>query len=88
VQVTTEAPAAFGGAPEVASVVQIDGIGPEVWERLERTITAAKAVGQGIEGMVRVEPLYDEDRERLRLIIVGGVGATIELLRIVELFSG
>jgi excisionase family DNA binding protein len=88
VQVTTEAPAAFGGAPEVASVVQIDGIGPEVWERLERTITAAKAVGQGIERMVRVEPLYDEDRERLRLIIVGGVGATIELLRIVELFSG
>jgi excisionase family DNA binding protein len=71
---------------EVSSVVQIDGIDMAARERLERTISAAVLVGDGHTSKLRVEPLYDEQRERLKLIIVGGVGETAELLRLIELF--
>lgn len=82
-----EHPSAAQAATEVASVVQMDGIDRGTWERLELTITAAATVGAGGDRAVRIEPLYDEDRSRLRLIIVGGAGATAELLRIIELFG-
>jgi len=73
-------------APEVSSVVQIDGIGMAALERLERTISAAVLAGDGHASELRVEPLYDQQRERLKLIIVGGVAETAELLRLIELF--
>jgi excisionase family DNA binding protein len=78
--------------PEVSSVVQIDGISKADAERLERTLAAvtgamSSSTGAAPEpGHLRVEPLFDERRERLRLIIVGDIGATHELLRVIELF--
>jgi excisionase family DNA binding protein len=67
----------------VSSVVQIDGIDVPAWERLERTITAATVAGDDARGL-RIEPLYDEQRRRLKLIIVGAVAETAELLRIIS----
>jgi excisionase family DNA binding protein len=88
---------AFSGAPtlpgpskstevvaEVSSVVQIDGIDPTARDRVERTLAAAALGGEGDLDMPRVEPLYDEERRRLKLIIVGNVSQTAELLRIVD----
>lgn len=72
---------------EVSSVVQIDGIGMDARDRLERTIAAATGAHAGDLSNLRVEPLYDEQRQRLKLIIVGSVGETAELLQIIELFS-
>lgn len=72
---------------EVSSVVQIEGIGAAARDRIERTITAATLAAGGDGSVLRVEPLYDDARERLRLIIVGGVGETAELLRVIERFS-
>jgi len=72
---------------EASSVVQIEGIGGDDSERLQRTLTAA-ALSSSAEGTgLRVEPLYDEERRRLKLIIVGSLSATAELLRVIELFS-
>ena len=73
---------------EVSSVVQLDGIGAGAAERLERTLTAASlaASGQG-DPVLRVEPVYDEDRRRLRLILVGPPGEVAELLRVVDAFT-
>ena len=72
---------------EVSSVVQIDGIDTVARDRLERTITAATLASGGDGPVLRVEPLYDEARMRLKLIIVGGVGETAELLQVIERFS-
>jgi excisionase family DNA binding protein len=75
-------------AAEVASVVQIDGIGEPGRDRLEGTVAAAAALAaQGGGSQLRVEPLYDAERRRLKLIIVGTVAEVVELLRVVELFS-
>lgn len=93
---TVAAAAAGHGGPEqaphavaeVSSVVQIDAIDLPAWERLERTLTAVAAGSGGGGGSgagdMRLEPLYDEQRRRLRLIIVASVPVTAELLRVIE----
>lgn len=72
---------------EVSSVVQIDGIGETGRERLERTLAAAALTAQAGGSQLRIEPLYDAERQRLKVIIVGGVADAAEALRIVELFA-
>lgn len=69
-------------AAEVSSVVQIDGVDALSRDRIERTLAAA--VIADADPALRVEPLYDEERGRLKLIIVGRAGQTVELLRIVD----
>jgi excisionase family DNA binding protein len=69
---------------EVSSVVQIDGIDQPARDRLERTLAAATIGNEEGPGTMRVEPVYDEERRRLKLIIVGSVDQTAELLRIVD----
>ncbi|HEX3615618.1 MAG TPA: helix-turn-helix domain-containing protein [Solirubrobacteraceae bacterium] len=69
-------------AAEVSSVVQIDGIDALSRDRIERTLAAA--VIADADPALRVEPLYDEERGRLKLIIVASAGQTVELLRIVD----
>lgn len=75
-------------AAEVSSVVQLEGIGVSASERLERTLTAATL---GVSGQVaaplRLEPIYDEERRRLKLIIVGPLPEVADLLRIVDAFT-
>jgi excisionase family DNA binding protein len=73
-------------AAEVSSVVQIDGLDTASRDRIERTVAAA--VIADADRTLRAEPLYDEERRRLKLIIVGSVSQTIELLRIVEALTG
>jgi excisionase family DNA binding protein len=72
---------------EASCVVQIEGIAGEDSERLQRTLTAAALSNQSEGTVLRVEPLYDEERRRLKLIIVGSLSASTELLRVIELFS-
>jgi len=75
-------------AAEASSVVQVDGILAASAERLERTLTAAALAGSGQGGpQPRVEPIYDEERQRLRLIMVGPPAEIADLLRIVDSFT-
>lgn len=67
---------------EVSSVVQIDGLDRTASDRIGRTLAAA--VLSDSDPRLRAEPLYDEERRRLKLIIVGSLSQTVELLRIVE----
>jgi excisionase family DNA binding protein len=69
---------------EVSSVVQVDGIAPDSADRITRTLAAATAGRGESELPLRVEPVYDEARQRLKVIIVGAAGDTVELIRVVE----
>ena len=77
-----------GVSAEVSSVAQLDGIGPPARDSLERTLAAAALAGSGHSGpALRVEPLYDEDRQRLKVVIVGPLGEVADVLRILEAFT-
>ncbi len=78
---------ATGVGVEVSSVVEIAAIGPDAAARIERTLAAATLTAR--EGMtpVHVEPLYDERRGRLKLILVGSAAETAELLRVIDALS-
>jgi excisionase family DNA binding protein len=76
---------AFTGAPlpaparrtrhvEVSSIVQVDAISLESMNRLSTTVIA---VAQG----VRVQTVYDEERASMKIIVVGGVAETADLLK-------
>jgi len=69
---------------EVSSVVQVDGIDEASCDRIERTLAAAMLADAKSAVPLRAEPLYDAERRRLKLIIVGTVAQTVELLRIVD----
>ncbi|WP_144120004.1 helix-turn-helix domain-containing protein [Catellatospora sichuanensis] len=70
---------------EVSSVVSIDAISREDVDRLTTLVTTA--VGgrrDDDDGPVRVQAVYDEERARLRLMLLGGAATTAELLRLVD----
>ncbi|MFD7314831.1 helix-turn-helix domain-containing protein [Streptomyces sp. NPDC059883] len=75
-----------GRHAEASVVVRIDEIGPEATIRLTNTVMAAIAHGGGQDGgeRLRVETVYDEERAVLKVIILGGLDSTAELLKIVN----
>ena len=96
-RVTQEDLEAFTGAPapsparrtrhtEVSSIVQIDAIDAEESSRLSNMLIAATQgrPGRGSGDHFRVEAAYDEERATLKVIVLGGLGDTAEVLRIIE----
>ncbi len=81
------APAA-GGSPaavEVSSIVQIGGVGPTAADRLGTFIHAAANTGAGAgQPPPRVQTIYEEERNRMRIVILGGPAASAELLRMID----
>ncbi|MCL7378738.1 helix-turn-helix domain-containing protein [Streptomyces sp. 35G-GA-8] len=78
-----------GGRHAEASVIaRIDEIGPEAAIRLTNTVMAAIAHGQDGGERLRVETVYDEERAVLKVIILGGLESTAELLKIINALIG
>ncbi|MEU0569377.1 helix-turn-helix domain-containing protein [Nonomuraea sp. NPDC005983] len=89
---------AFTGAPmsppparealhaEVSSIVQIDAIGREATIRLTNTVLAlVHGRHRRDDGdHLRVETVYDEQRATLKIIILGDLDTTAEVLRVVD----
>jgi excisionase family DNA binding protein len=77
-------------AVEVSSVIQVDSVSAGEADRVTNTLAALTAGAAGAAGAadraasLRVEPIYDEQRARLKVIVVGDVGATIEVIRTVD----
>lgn len=66
---------------DVSSIVEIDAIGPETAGRISTLLMGASA-RQGDEPL-RVETSYDEERARMKVIILGGLTETARLLEYV-----
>ncbi|MGW1636385.1 helix-turn-helix domain-containing protein [Streptomyces lavendulae] len=68
---------------EVSGIVQIDAIGPGSVDRLTNLLMAAVAGRHG-DDRLRVESVHDRERATLKIIVLGGLDATAELLRLVD----
>ncbi|MEU6235602.1 helix-turn-helix domain-containing protein [Kitasatospora sp. NPDC047058] len=88
----TGAPAAPAAPPvperrhaEVSAIVQVDGVGRTEAARLANTVMAAIAGPREGGIPLRVETVHNEERETLKVIVLGGLADTAELLTIVHL---
>lgn len=69
---------------EVSSIVEIDAISAETAGRVV-TLLMGSAAGRGVaDRPLRIETAYDEERARLKVIVLGGLGDTARLLQHIE----
>ncbi|WP_431917543.1 helix-turn-helix domain-containing protein [Nonomuraea jabiensis] len=80
--------AAFTGTPlatprraEVSSIVQIDGISRGDMDRVSTMVLGSLA---GRPHGLRVEFVYDEERRHLKVIVLGGLEDSAQVLRIID----
>ena len=70
---------------EVSSIVEVDAISPDASTRLTNmllgSVNGRRAAGEPL----RVETIYDETRARLKIIVVGGMGANADLLALIRI---
>jgi len=68
---------------EASSIVQIDAISPENMSRLSTMVTSL-AGSSAHDVPLRVEAAYDLERASLKIIVLGGLAETANLLKIIE----
>jgi len=69
---------------EVSSVVQVDAISPDAVRRLTNTLMAAVAVRPDGADRMRLQTVYDEERASLKIIVIGGLADSAEIMRLVS----
>lgn len=74
--------------PEVSSIVEVEDVDRERSIRLTNLVLAAASGRPREQGGLHVATMYDEDARRLKLIVVGGLGVTADLLKLVETWTG
>ncbi|MFJ8579746.1 helix-turn-helix domain-containing protein [Micromonospora sp. NPDC093277] len=79
-------PAPPAGAPalEVSSIVQVDGIDRAGADRLATLVLAGVNTGHDPARPLRVQTVHDEERHRMKLVILGDAAATADLLHLVD----
>jgi excisionase family DNA binding protein len=75
---------AGAAAVEVSSIVQIDGVDRDAADRLGTLILASANTTPDPEHPLRIQTVYDEERSRLKIVILGNAGATADLLHLIE----
>lgn len=73
---------------DVSSVVQIDQIGPDAASRMSSTLMAATAGGRDGGTRVHLETVYDQDRARLKIIVLADLATSADLLRLIGAVVG
>jgi excisionase family DNA binding protein len=69
---------------EVSSVVQVDAIGSDAVRRLANTLMAAVAVRPDGADRLRLQTVYDEERASLKILVIGGLADSAEIMRLVS----
>ena len=84
-----------GGAPypgpvrrqrhsEVSSIVEIDAISPETVSRVTNLLLAAGNSRGRQEEPLRIETIYNAERARLKVILVGAIDTTASMLKAIK----
>ena len=68
---------------EVSSVVAVDAISRQDADRVMTLVMAAVNGRREDDDPMRVQTVYDEERARLRILLLGGAQTSTELLRLV-----
>ena len=69
---------------EVSSVVAVDAISRQDADRVMTLVMAAVNGRREDDDPMRVQTVYDEERARLRIMLLGGAQTSAELLRLVS----
>ncbi|MCO1598032.1 helix-turn-helix domain-containing protein [Micromonospora sp. RHAY321] len=72
------------GAAEVSSIVQIDGVDRAAADRLGTLVLASANTGHDPANPLRVQTVHDEERHRMKIIILGDPASTAELLHLLD----
>jgi excisionase family DNA binding protein len=70
---------------EVSSIVEVDVIRPETASRLTNMLMAATNSRGPNDEPLRVETIYDEQRARLKVILVGSMESNSEFFKLIGL---
>ncbi|GAB4105927.1 helix-turn-helix domain-containing protein [Micromonospora taraxaci] len=83
---TGQAPTAtrVSGHAEVSSIVQVDGVDRTAADRLGTLVLATANTDRDQAHPLRVQTVHDEERHRLKIIILGDPAATAELLYLLD----
>ncbi|GHE89865.1 MerR family transcriptional regulator [Amycolatopsis deserti] len=69
---------------DVSSIVEIDEISPETASRLATLLMAATANRSSEDQPLRLETAYDEERARMKVIVLGGLSDTAGIMENIE----
>ncbi|MEU4180287.1 helix-turn-helix domain-containing protein [Streptomyces sp. NPDC026589] len=81
---TAPEPACAPRHVEASSIVQIDALGPDAAHRLSTFVTAGAQSRRDASGPLRIQTVYDEERSRMKIVILGGAAATADLLHMID----
>ncbi|WP_341770176.1 DNA-binding protein [Actinomadura darangshiensis] len=71
------------GQAEVSSIVQVDGADRAAADRLGTLVQAG--VNTGDPGRpLRIQVVHDEERNRMKIVILGGAAATADVLHLLD----
>lgn len=69
---------------DVSSVVEVDAVSRDTAERLTTLLTTATANRSAGDAPLRIQTVYDAERARMKIIVLGGLGDTARLLDYME----
>lgn len=69
---------------EVSSIVQIDAIDADAASRLANLVTATARSARDTPAPLRVQTLYDEERARMKIVILGDAPTSADLLHLID----
>jgi excisionase family DNA binding protein len=69
---------------EVSSIVEIDAISPETVSRLANLLMAAANARGDTRDRLRIESIYDQERARLKIILVGSMETNAALFKAIQ----
>lgn len=69
---------------EVSSIVQVDAIGPDAANRLANLVTASAQSPRATPAALRVQTVYDKERARMKIVILGDAATTADLLQLID----
>ena len=80
-----QAQAAAGpGHAEVSSIVQIDGLAAGAADRLGILLTAGAKAPRDSPEPLRIQTIHDEERSRMKIVILGSPAATADVLQLLD----
>jgi excisionase family DNA binding protein len=73
---------------EVSAVVEFDGIDARSADRLSTLLVAGAQLPRDRAQPLRIQTVYDDARARLKVIVLGGVGAAADVLHTIDELLG